>query len=230
MPHTEGRYQQDLGFPDARIFVTPQDISAFGTAVLTRDSAGLASWHQAASLTNQYIVNVTEVLAYRTGFGEDLQEQFGPSNPNSPAATAIAASAQPQFYRPDLGIITQATAAQLNPRTANKLKGIRVKSYDVIYLISTLALTSHTTTVVQSSFANNVAIASTVVLASGANGLATAVQANPYVTNVSVAPPAGGGYLVTPDTEYGIEVVVVTPATSTYILYGIEIVFDFNYN
>lgn len=231
MPHTQSRYQQDLGFPDGRIFARAGDgVQAVGTTVLTRDSAGLVSYHQAASLTVNYEVSVTDLLFRKTGFFEDLQEQFGPSNPNSPAATAIAGSAQIRTYRPDV-IAAMSAGQQLIPRTAFKTKGIKLKSYDVIYQISTLALTSQVTTVVQTLFANNVANASSVLLASAANGLQTAVQANPYVTNVVISPaPAVDGYFITPDQEVGLEVTVVTPATSTYILYGIELVFDYNYN
>jgi len=230
MPHTESRYQQDLAFNDARLFVSASDILSFGTTTLTRDSAGLVSYHQPASQTVQYDINVTSLLIRRTGFFEDIQEEFGPSNYNSPSASAIAGSAQIRTYRPDV-IGAMSAAQQLNPRTALKTKGIKFKSYDVAYLISTLALTSQTTTVVQTVFANNVANASTVLLASAANGLQTAVQANPYVTNVAISPaPAVDGYFITPDQEVGVELVVVTPATSTYILYGIDLIFDFNYN
>ena len=78
MPHTKSRYMQDLAFSDARIRLAPsQELLAFGTATLTRTAAGNINFAQGASLTNQYTANMTSVLIRRTGFFEDLQEQFG---------------------------------------------------------------------------------------------------------------------------------------------------------
>lgn len=220
MPHTQSRYQQDLGFTDARVFLGLGDLVNSANGVLTRNAAGDWSYNQAASLAGIYAANLTNALIRRTGFGEDLQEQFG--------GTGIPASAQPQVYRPDV-IPSMNTGQQLQPRTALKLKGLKLLSMDVVYLITGAALTLHTIRVDQSNFANNVALAPSVVLANAANGLATAVQANPYVTNV----PLGAAqqiYRNSVDSELWIEVAATTQAAGAYRLYGFDCLCEFNYN
>src|SRR5260221_13722024 len=150
MPHTQSRYQQDLGFTDGRVFLGFGDFVWYvlAQAAVARNAAG--NWsinHVAADNTTNYAANLTNALIRRTGFGEDLQEQFG--------GTGIPASAQPQIYRPDV-IPAMAAAQQLQPRTALKLKGLKLLSFDVIYLITTAALVAHTCRVDQANFTNNV--------------------------------------------------------------------------
>jgi hypothetical protein len=224
MPHTESRYQQDLGFTDGEMFLGAGDIiwNTFANALVTRNGVGDWSVNQAASLTVIYASNLTNALLRREGFGEDLQEQFG--------GTGIPASAQPQFYRPDLGVLLQASAQQLVPRTAFKVKGIKLVGLDVIYQTSTLALTSISLRIDQTNFVNNTAVTPTVVLVAGANGLSTAVQTTgPSVTNVPL-PAAQQIYRISEDSQLWIELTVVTPATSTFKLYGFDCDLEFNYN
>src|SRR5258707_6389602 len=116
MPHTQSRYQQDLGFSDGRVFLGVGDLvpNSVANGVVTRNAAGDWSVNQAASLAVIYAGNLTNALIRRTGFGEDIQEQFG--------GTGIPGSAQPQVYRPDV-IPAMNTGQQLQPRTALKLKG-----------------------------------------------------------------------------------------------------------
>jgi hypothetical protein len=223
MPHTQSRYQQDLGFTDGRVFLGVGDLvwDVLAQAAITRNAAG--NWsinHVAAANTTNFACNLTNAIMRRTGFGEDLQEQFG--------GTGIPGSAQVQVYRPDV-IPAMAAAQQLQPRTALKVKGIKLLSFDVIYFIGTAALTAHTCRVDQANFVNNVALAPTVVLASGANGLATATQANPYVTNVPLL-AAQQIYRNSVDSELWIEVSVQAAATSVYNLYGFDCLCEFNYN
>jgi hypothetical protein len=224
MPHTESRYQQDLGFTDGEVFAAAGDLvwSPAANATITRNAAGNWSVNQAASLTVNYAVNITTLLLRREGFFEDIQEQFG--------GTGIAGSAQPQFYRPDQGILLQAQIQQLLPRTAFKTKGFKLISYDVIYQTSVLALSSITTRVDQTVFVNNVAPAITSVLASGQNGLSLAVPSTgPNVTTVSL-PVNQQIYRTLEDMQLWIELTVVTPATSTFALYGFDCDVEFNYN
>jgi hypothetical protein len=223
MPHTQSRYQQDLGFPDGGIRANAGDIIFTGASLaINRVAAG--QWGillgTPAAQANTFAINVTQALTRRFGFGEDLQEQFGGSG--------ISASAQVQKYRPDqIGAMN--TGQQLQPRTANKLKGFKLLSFDCIYQLGTLAATSHTCRVDQCLFVNNVAPAVTSVLASGANGLATATQANPYVTNVALA--AGQQiYRTVADGDLWIEEVITGAATTTVTFYGFELYVEFNYN
>lgn len=223
MPHTQSRYQQDLGFTDGKVRGTAGDIIFTGaTLAVTRVAAG--QWGVVlgtpAAQANTFALNVTNQILRRTGFGEDLMEQFG--------GTGIPGSAQPQFYRPDV-IGAMNTAQQLQPRTAQKIKGFKLLSFDVIYVLGVAAATTSTCRVDQTQFVNNVAISPTVVLASGANGLQTATQANPYVTNV----PLGAAqqiYRTLADVDLWIEVVVTGAATTTLTFYGIDCYCEFNFN
>ena len=223
MAHTEGRYQQDLGFPDGKVRGSAGDIVFTGaTLAVTRVAAGV--WAivlgTPAAQTNTFALNVSNQILRRTGFGEDLQEQFG--------GTGIPGSAQPQVYRPDV-IPAMNTAQQIQPRTAQKVKGYKLLSFDVAYLIGVAAATSNTCRVDQSVFVNNTAIATTPVLASGANGLQTATQANPYVTSVAI-PAAQQIYRTIADTDLWIEVAIAGAATTTLTFYGIDCFVEYNYN
>jgi hypothetical protein len=214
---------QDLGFTDGEIFLGVGEVvpNSVANGVVTRNAAGDWSINQAASLTVIYGVNVSGAILRREGFGEDLQEQFG--------GAGIAGSAQQQFYRPDQSA-GMSSGQQITPRTAFKLKGFKLLGFDVIYTVGTLALTSISVRVDQTQFLNNVAVAPTVVLAAGANGLATAVPSTgPYVTSVAL-PVAQQIYRPLEDMQLWIDLTVVTPATSTFRLYGFDCDFEFNYN
>lgn len=223
MPHTQSRYQQDLGFTDGRIRASAGDIVFTGaTLAVSRVAAG--QWGIAlgtpAAQANTFAVNVTQQILRRLGFGEDLQEQFG--------GTGIPASAQPQLYRPDV-IPAMSGLQEITPRTALKIKGFKLLSFDVIYSLGVLAATSHTCRVDQTQYVNNVAPAITSVLASGANGLQTATQANPYVTNVPLAANQQI-YRTLADGDLWIEDVITGAATTTVTFYGFDLIVEFNFN
>lgn len=219
MPHTQSRYQADLGFTDGVILFGPNQIFPTGTTVLTRNAAGDISFNQAASQAVTYSLNLGDGQLFRTGFGEDLQEQFGGSG--------IPASAQFQG-RPDT-IGAMAALQELTPRTALKIKGIQINSIAVVELIAGAALTVHTCRLDKTVFANNVANAITAILASAANGLPTATQANPYVTEVALA--AGQQiYRISDLSEYNFEVATTTQGGGTYRLYAVRMKVTFNFN
>lgn len=222
MPHTQSRYQQDLGFTDSYIFIPAPDFiqTGAGVATLTKNAVGDFSWNVGAAQVTVFDVHVTDGQIIRTGFGEDLQEQFG--------GTGIPASAQPQFYRPDvLGAMN--TGQQLQPRTALKAKGIKPISLKVVYFISGAALTLHTVRVDKTVFANNVANAITSIIPNGANGLATATQANPYVTTVPFS-AAQQIYQITDLSELWVEIAATTQVGGSYRLYGVELTTEYNFN
>ncbi len=100
-------------------------------------------------------------------------------------------------------------------------KGFRLDSFDVIYSIATLALDAHSLTLDRIAYANNVAVSVTSI--TGTYTLATATQANPYLTNCTVTTPA---FDVTADSKYVIEVTVDAGATSDYTWYGIMLRFS----
>ncbi len=223
MPHTQSRYQMDLGFTDGRMFLSPGDLIVVSNAAVpavTRNAAGDWSLTRTAGAaeTISIAANLTNAVIRRTGFGEDLQEQFG--------GTGIPASAQPQVYRPDV-IPAMSAAQQIQPRTALKIKGIKLLSIDTIFRVTVVNLTSHNLRVDQTLFVNNVAPAVTAVLAPTAQN--TVVQANPYVQNTALA--AGQQiYRNLVDQELWIESTIVMANTGKLDFYGFDCLVEYNYN
>lgn len=103
-------------------------------------------------------------------------------------------------------------------------RGIKIKTIDVVYSIGTLALTSQTPTINKIVYSNNAAnVVSTWSTFTGS--LATATQANPYVSTLTLATQA---FDVTADTDINIEIAVVAQATSVYKFYGLFVNYDQN--
>ncbi len=100
-------------------------------------------------------------------------------------------------------------------------KGFKLASIDVIYTIGTGALDAHTLTFQSVAYANNVAVAVTNVPLTGS--LATATQAQPYVTNLAVTTPA---FLNTAVAKYNLELTVNNSASSVYSFYGLNLHFS----
>lgn len=223
MSHSESRYQMDLGFTDGRVFMGPGDVVAVGSVaapVLTRTAAGDWSLNRTAAGAETINIagNLTQAILRRTGFFEDLQEQFGGSG--------IPGSAQPQNYRPDV-LGAMSAGQQLQPRTALKLKGFKLLSIDAIFRETVVALTTNTIRADQTLFVNNVAPAITAVLAPAA--IATAAQANPYVINTPLL-LANQIYRVTADQEIWIELTSVMANTGVLAFYGFDCLVEFNFN
>lgn len=100
-------------------------------------------------------------------------------------------------------------------------KGFRLDSFDVIYSIATDALDTHSVALDRIEYADNAAVSVNTIAITGA--LETAIQANPYVTNVAVDAPA---FDVTADSKYVLELTVNNSATSEYDYYGIMLRFS----
>lgn len=100
-------------------------------------------------------------------------------------------------------------------------KGFRLDSFDYIYSIGTLAMDAHSVVLDRIAYANNVAVSVTSVPLTGA--LATATQANPYVTNVAVTTPA---FDVTADSKYVMEITADNALTTDYDFYGVMLRFS----
>jgi hypothetical protein len=222
MSHTKSRYMQDLGFTDGRLFAGPGDVIALGSTaapVVTRNAVG--DWSltrtSAGAETLNIALNITQQILRRTGFFEDLQEQFG--------GAGIPASAEYQG-RPDT-IPSMALGQPVTPRTAFKLKGFKLLSVDSIYRVTVAGLTTNTFRVDQTNFVNNIAPAVTAVLAP--TGIPVATQANPYVANV-VLPTAQQIYRIGVDQELWIEMTVAIPNTSKLDFYGFDMSIEYNFN
>jgi len=117
---------------------------------------------------------------------------------------------------------TSIIAIDITPQLrAAASKGFRLDSFDAIYAIAANALDAQSVTLNRIVYANNVAVSSTSVAITGT--LATATQANPYVTNVAVDVPA---FVITADTKYVIELSVNNAAASEYDFYGMNLRFS----
>lgn len=97
-------------------------------------------------------------------------------------------------------------------------RGFQLASLDVISFIGVVPLDAHTLAFNSVAYANNVAVAVTSVPLTGS--LPTAIQTNPYVTNLAVTTPA---FLNTASAKYNVELTVDAAATGTYSLYGFNL-------
>jgi len=117
---------------------------------------------------------------------------------------------------------TSIIAVDINPIiVAAAAKGFRLDSFDIIYSIGTLAMTAHTATLDRIAYANNVAVSVTSIPITAT--LATATQANPYVTNCTVTTPA---FDITADSKYSLEITANNQATTAYDFYGVVLRFS----
>lgn len=100
------------------------------------------------------------------------------------------------------------------------LRYFRLSSFDYIYGIGTDVLTSHAVRVDRVTYANNTAVA--IVSAGGTltGTLATATQANLYVTRVTFGTPIT---LVAPLEDVRIELEIVATAAAVFDFYGVAV-------
>lgn len=117
----------------------------------------------------------------------------------------------------DTSVIGIDITAQLRAAAS---KGFQLASIDVVYSIATLALDAHTMVLSSVVYANNAAVTVTNIPLTGT--LATATQAQPYVTNLAVTTPA---YLNTAVAKYNVELTVDAAATGLYSFYGLNLHF-----
>ena len=101
--------------------------------------------------------------------------------------------------------------------------GFELTSFDVSYSIGTLALNAHSITLNKIVYANNLANAITQPAITSA--LATATQAQPYLTNSTVNAPAFLNPAAGTAVKYVLELTVNAAATSDYSLQGINLRF-----
>lgn len=234
MPHTQSRYQQDLEFNDARVFIGPGDIAFFssaGSAPITRNAAGDWSFNIAVSTTGFLGCNLSQAILRRTGFFEDTQNFYG--------GAGIPASAQAQNYRPDVLGAMSATQ-QLQPRTALKVKGYRLLSFDAIYVVTGAAFGTLQSRLDLTKQVTGVANSITNIIPVANNGLTNVVSANPYVINLAlttaqlqaISNPAGGspGYVTLVDESLWLELDVVTGASASGKFYGFDVTIGYNFN
>lgn len=239
MPHTHGRYMQDLGFSDARFFCDAADailVTTGGTITTPRNNPADYSIHAAVSTTGTAAWNVTNQVLRRLGFFEDTQNAFGSTfgsgvggfvaGPSGISGAGIPGSAEPQGRPDTFGAMS--AIQELKPRTALKIKGFQLNSFDAVYVIGGATMTALTVRADTIQYLNGVAVpAATSVLTSGVNGLVQTASANCNVINVPIAAPA---YIITPDTVLWVEFGFQTAGGGTFDLRGIDLSITFNYN
>lgn len=173
-------------------------------------------------------IGSNEVLTTNSSFGvfsgTDFQQFFGLSNVILASAgtwTRTRVAEGNYVLRHTAADDTSILGVDITPiiRLASGF-GFKLSSMDVIYNIGTLALDAHSITLDKISYANNTAVLVTSVPLTGT--LATATQAQPYLTNMAVTTPAFNN---TTNSKYVAELTVNAAATSAYDFYGLNLRF-----
>jgi hypothetical protein len=118
------------------------------------------------------------------------------------------------------------SANQFTPVTAPRPKGLYVRAIYPVYALAGAAATTNTIGLQKTVFAPNVAPVVTAILATGANGLATATNAQPYITPIPIPTPA---MLVTKYASYQLSWSLTTPGGGTAVIYGVFLDVAYNY-
>ena len=122
--------------------------------------------------------------------------------------------------------VANSSAGQFTPPTSRP-KGILIRGMEVRYEVGTADLTSITIGLSQTLFENATALAITDILAPAQNGLVLTHATTPYVVPIALASPV---YLTNDLFEYSLEIIPVTPSTSTFNLYGVTLYVTYNFN
>ena len=237
MGFTEGRWEQGSSSGDLQFFVGAEAfIDTSAHAVAATQGAGLFDFTIAASLASTFFANLGPYL--RTGIYATPafdQEEFGTAA-GTPGPSTVANTNGPLGLPAGFPPIAEANlttiAGSINGtgtgiQRGPLAKGMQIDSIDVIYTATGAALTTATVGLTKTVFVNNTAPAVTNLIALGANGLPTAIQAQPYLTNVAVPVPA---MITSADAEIVANVNLTTQAGGSAIFYGIVVHAHYNYN
>lgn len=229
MSTTDGRWEQNTSFPDLQYAVDPYLIvDTAGHATYGSAGSGLFSANLGASVASTMLVNLMPLI--RTGVYATPaydQEQFGTAA-HQPGPSTVAGTGSPLGLLPGFPPLTQSQMATLgNIQTGPIPKGTQIDSIDLIYTVTGAALTLAQVGLTKTAFVNNTAPAVTNLIALGANGLATAVQAQPYVINVPVPSPA---MITTSDAFLYLAINFTTQAGGSLNLYGAVVRAHYNFN
>jgi hypothetical protein len=210
-----------------------------GNATTGSAGAGLYSLNLANSKAGTFFCDVTAMLK-RTGVYATpalAQEQYGTAA-SQPGPSTVAGTSGPEGltgYPPmtasQMPTISGSLAAggQSTIQTGPVKKGVYITSVDLIYTVAGLAVTLATVGLTNTVFVNNVAPAVSNTIAVGANGMPTAVQAQPYKFNIPVA-AANQVFAVSSGTETILNVNLTTGATGTAVFYGAVLHCTYNFN
>lgn len=255
MPHTKGRFQQDMGLLDGIVNYAIADAiaiaSAGGPATLLRNGPADLVYNVPVSTTETLSIPLFETLILRSGMFEDTQNVFGSTfgaglgsgitpGPGG-AGTGLPGSAEPQGRpgSPSMGdgfilpgnpqpLSAMAALQGITPRTGLKLKGVKPLAIAVKYKVLTAPATALTCRLDTVRFANGQANTITNLLASAANGLTNVAAATPVVVTIPI--PNAVFYQTADLTEMWFELAVQTPGGGTFQFYGVRMLAEFNYN
>ena len=228
MPGTDSVWAQDSPNTDLELFLGISEVKDFnGKLTYTLDGNNIPVMNCAVSLSTIPIANIGNMLK-RTGVyatPASAQEQFG-TGASMPGPTAVANTSDPEGMRGYPPFTASKLATLVGPQAGPVLKGVLIKSVDVIYSVpGSGSLTSFTAALYTLNFANGTPIAKTQIL--GTPTFPLAAQANPYVVNVPVTNPA---FLTVLDTQAYVQINVSTSATAQLNLYGFVVKCNFNFN
>ena len=226
MSRTGGRFEQKTPFTDGVFGITIDSINQFGagaTTTKTRVGKGNYALVTTAGAASAVYATSFEGLLFRLGQAPFLQEQFGTAA-GVAGPTAVANTSDPDAQ---IGPPPQTGALTITPQTGFIPKGLKITDITLKYSITGQALTAHTIGLSKTVFANNAALVVTDILANAANGLATATQAQPYVTKIAIASPV---FQVTDLADLWLEIDITQQAASVYSLFGASVHVAFNYN
>jgi hypothetical protein len=237
MPNTEGRWSAITPFPDLQMFIGAlrfTDMAGLATIPATIATAGLVFKTVPSTDASIFAVDLSELFLRSGVYGNvnQDQEQYGTAA-SVPGPTTVAGTSGPLAGQtsgtPEFRGFPPFTAAQMQtligPFTGPYPKGIQIDSVDVIYQVLVAAATTATMGLTKTLFANGVAPAVTNLIALGANGLPTAVAAQPAVTNVAVSSPA---MIVAADTEVILNINLTAGTGGTIKFYGAVVKAHFN--
>lgn len=228
MSQTDGRWVQDGSFPDMQFFIGASEFFDTGSlAARASAGVGLFSLNLASTQAGTFFANLA--MTIRTGVYGDVnfdQNQFGTAA-GVPGPSLVANTSGPE------GItgMPPFTAAQLPTLGVSQRgpvpKGTQIDSIDIIYAVNAVNATVATVGLTKTLYVDNVAPAVTNIIALGANGLATAFRAQPYVKNVAVAAPA---MITNTDAEILLNVNLTAGSGGTINFYGVVVKCHYNYN
>ena len=190
MPRFQKPVFSDVGISDGKIWMSSvTDCFATTGSITGAYSTTLGSSNSISGTTATVMQFPLASLLFKSGMQDDLQEQFGGgpiggplvgaqglASPTATFTTPASVSGPPPFTG-----ITQFTSV-----TAARPKGLQINSIDFIYTITSSPASVNTASVLDFAYTNNGVPVVTTLLASAANGLQTAAQTNPYVTNVKM--------------------------------------------
>ena len=216
MPFTKGRWEAYTQHTDGTEYVIAPLVIT-GVTGVSKVAAGDYAVSLGNSITAELVYRLPGTLRLGEPHLEDTQL----------LSQALTGPAYEQ-YNPPVGppYTIQGVNAQA---PLPVLRGIKLNSIDIVYLVGTADLTALTVGIFAKQDIDGSAPLVTTLLAQAVNGLSLVASADRYVTNV-VIPAANREFIVTPDSVVTAEVDIETPAGGTADLFGIVFYYDFNFN